>query len=84
MTVDKKFCIAVHGGLSDSGYADADFDAAAHATLKAAVALGSELLSNGASAVEAVEAVTVLLENAEVFNAGKGAAYNTEGAHEVS
>lgn len=77
------FRLAIHGGLSDSGHSDPDLYAEAQVILDTAVSLGSELLRKGNSAVDVVEAVTAYLEDAEVFNAGKGAAYNIEGKHEV-
>ena len=51
--------------------------------LKTAVAAGYEALRSGLSATEAVVAAVVELENNPLFNAGKGAVFNSVGEHEL-
>lgn len=51
--------------------------------LKDALSKGYDLLKNGGTAVDAVEAAVVALEDFELFNAGKGAVFNSEGKHEM-
>lgn len=51
--------------------------------LSTAYAAGSRVLDNGGSALEAVTAAVVELENFPLFNAGKGAALTLEGKAEL-
>jgi beta-aspartyl-peptidase (threonine type) len=51
--------------------------------LQGALKAGKEILSNGGTSLDAVEAVVVMLEDDPQFNAGKGAAFNRVGAHEL-
>lgn len=48
-----------------------------------AAQIGSKMLEGGASALDAVEAVVIYLENCPLFNAGKGAVKTLEGVHEL-
>lgn len=80
----KDWAIVLHGGagtisqdLPDSvkqGYMD---------DLDEALAIGEEALANGESAFDAVEKVINYLEDNPKFNAGKGAVFTHEGAHEL-
>ncbi len=80
-----KFCIAIHGGAgtilrtSMTEEKEAKYTAA----LKAAVQAGYAVLENGGSALDAVEAAVVSLEDCPLFNAGKGAVYTNDGRHEM-
>ena len=77
--------IAIHGGAGTinpdriTPQQKADYEAALEAALNA----GSEILANGGSALEAVEAVIVLLEDDPKFNAGRGAVYTWDGRNEL-
>lgn len=51
--------------------------------LAEAVALGKEMLSQGADAVDVVQAVVVYMEDCPLFNAGKGAVTTSDGVHEL-
>jgi beta-aspartyl-peptidase (threonine type) len=51
--------------------------------LREALAAGAALLDRGESALAAVEAAVLLLEDNPLFNAGKGAVYNASGEHEL-
>jgi isoaspartyl peptidase/L-asparaginase-like protein (Ntn-hydrolase superfamily)/diacylglycerol kinase len=44
---------------------------------------GNAVLAKGGSALDAVEAAIVVMEEAPQFNAGKGAVFNAEGKHEL-
>lgn len=57
--------------------------ALARTDLERALRVGWALLQAGRSAVEAVEAVVVVMEDSPQFNAGHGAALNTAGIHEL-
>lgn len=67
----------VRGGLSEAD------DAAARAGLNAALDAGCMVLSNGGSALDAVEAAVRVLEDDPVFNAGRGSVFTYEGTIEL-
>jgi beta-aspartyl-peptidase (threonine type) len=67
--------------MSREGLADRRGDYAA--ALRAALDLGGAVLADGGSAVDAVEAVIVAMEEDTLFNAGRGAVYTWEGRHEL-
>ncbi len=79
-----EWMLVVHGGagaMSREHMADRRQDYAA--SLQAALDAGAELLNRGGSALDAVEAVLVLMEDDPRFNAGRGAVYTWEGRHEL-
>ncbi len=51
--------------------------------LDAALDAGNQVLKDGGSALDAVSAAVVSLEESPWFNAGKGAVFNAEGGHEL-
>jgi len=51
--------------------------------LEEALSTGEEILSEGGSALEAVEMTVRSLEDNPLFNAGRGAVYTSEGTHEL-
>ena len=80
----QRWAIAIHGGagtISRDGSATRR-DAAVEG-LTTALELGREMLQNGVSAIEVVEAVVVSLEDNPSFNAGKGAVFTEQGTHEL-
>ena len=54
-----------------------------HQALASALAAGEKIFVMGGSALDAVEAAVVVLEDYEGFNAGKGAVFTHEGKHEL-
>lgn len=80
-----KIALAIHGGcgvmaqqdLSETEWAAARVDL--HLSLKA----GWAILKSGGSALDAVQAAVVVMEDSPHFNAGHGAALNTNGEHEL-
>ena len=77
--------IGIHGGcgtLDRTLMSDADW-AESRAHLAAALRAGHAILHAGGSAVAAVEAAVVVLEDSVHFNAGFGAALNADGFHEL-
>lgn len=66
------FVIAIHGGVSDSGRLDKDFEVVAKAALQDVIDLALKRLVNGESAPQVAEAAVAALEDAAMFNAGKG------------
>lgn len=77
--------LAIHGGcgtLDPAAQTEAQW-AEARAHLASALRRGWALLVEGASAVDAVAAAVVVLEDSPHFNAGHGAALNADGFHEL-
>lgn len=77
--------IAIHGGAGTMKRADLsdEKEKAIRDTLSRALLAGHERLENGASAVDAVEAAILVLEDSPHFNAGHGAVFNSQGGHEL-
>src|SRR5262245_55554527 len=73
----QRFGIVVHGGAGDL-WPDEDKDAAKDG-VAAAVTAGYEVLERGGSAMDAVEAAVIVLENDPHFNAGTGRTLNRDG-----
>lgn len=79
-----EWALAIHGG---AGAPDRDIPAAERyayvEALRAALTHGKTRLAEGASALDVVEEVVRMLEDTPVFNAGKGAVFNSEGKNEL-
>ncbi|MDP4576135.1 isoaspartyl peptidase/L-asparaginase [Qipengyuania sp. G39] len=80
-----RWSIAIHGGAGTIRREDmtAERDAAYRAALKAALDAGAKVLAEGGSALDAIEAAILLMEDDPKFNAGRGAVYTWEGEHEL-
>lgn len=79
-----KWSIALHGGAGSAPKNMTKEQVAIYETeLLKSLEIGKQMLRNGSSALDAVQAVVVSLENNPMFNAGKGAVKNTEGIHEL-
>lgn len=78
------WAIALHGG---AGTLDRDAPAveleAYRQSLRRALAVGKERAARGDAAMDVAEAVVRVLEDDERFNAGRGAAFNEKGEHEL-
>lgn len=77
--------ILVHGGAGTlfRGQVPAEREALARQGLQAALQAGMALLQAEGSSLDAVEAAVRVLEDCEVFNAGKGAVYTHQGTQEM-
>ena len=77
--------IAIHGGAGTMNRADLsdEKEQAIRETLSRALQAGHERLAQGDTAVDAVEAAIIVLEDSPLFNAGHGAVFNGAGAHEL-
>ena len=81
---NQKWAIALHGG---AGYYPKDAPQertdAYMAALEEALNVGREILENGGSSLDAVEKTINYLEDNELFNAGHGAVFTSEGKNEL-
>ncbi len=81
---DSKWAIVIHGGAGgDPSRWDDAKTAARKEGLTRALAKGRDMLREGGTAVDTVEAVIRLLEDDAAFNAGRGAVLTTEGRAEL-
>jgi beta-aspartyl-peptidase (threonine type) len=78
------WAIAIHGG---AGAIPKEMDpqrkTALEESLETALRLGTSVLQEGGTSLDAVERVIVFLEDDSQFNAGRGAVFNHEGRHEL-
>jgi beta-aspartyl-peptidase (threonine type) len=76
-----RWVLVVHGGAGKA--VDPALEPEMRAGLSEALRRGSAVLAAGGSAVDAVERVVTILEDDPLFNAGKGAVFTRDGAHEL-
>jgi beta-aspartyl-peptidase (threonine type) len=81
----QKFAIAIHGGAGTliKGQMTSEKEIAYKEALKEALDLGYQILELGGSALDAVEAAVISLEDSPLFNAGKGSVFTALGTHEM-
>ena len=81
----KPIAIVVHGGAGriDRDALTPERERLYHATLEQSLRAGHTILKRGGSALDAVEAAIVIMEDAPVFNAGRGAVFTAEGKNEL-
>ncbi|MEM1052716.1 MAG: isoaspartyl peptidase/L-asparaginase [Pseudomonadota bacterium] len=80
-----KWSIAIHGGAGTilPENITPEQRAAYEAALQEALDAGTEVLKNGGSAMDAVKAAIIPMEDNPLFNAGRGAVYTWEGENEL-
>ncbi len=80
-----KTALAIHGGAGTilRSEMSAELEREYREGLQNALRTGWEILQNGGNAVDAVEASVVELENNQLFNAGRGAVFTSEGKNEL-
>ncbi len=85
MTPTSPFALAIHGGAGviERDQLGAEDERAIHADLGRALDAGHAVLRDGGSALDAVQAAVVALEESPRFNAGKGSVFDAEGRHEL-
>lgn len=79
------FGLAIHGGagtITRSSLTD-ERESAIRARMGEALDAGYRILEQGGSSVDAVQASIVVLEDSDLFNAGKGAVYTHSETHEL-
>jgi beta-aspartyl-peptidase (threonine type) len=77
--------IVVHGGAGGPGrdQLKPEVEKMYRDSLSKALDIGSAVLSSGGTSLDAVEAVIRFMEDCPIFNAGKGAVYNSDGIAEL-
>ncbi|UVI39351.1 isoaspartyl peptidase/L-asparaginase family protein [Qipengyuania spongiae] len=82
---ETRWSFAIHGGAGTMSRADMTPErrAAYEAALQRALDAGAAVLRDGGTAMDAVEAAIVLMEDDEKFNAGRGAVFTWEGRNEL-
>lgn len=79
-----KWSIAIHGGAGNiSKDVTEEFKKKYLNGLQQAISAGIKVLESGGSAANAVCAAVASMEDNPLFNAGKGAVYNSAGKHEL-
>ncbi|GGA33845.1 beta-aspartyl-peptidase [Kroppenstedtia guangzhouensis] len=73
---------AIHGGAG-GGRVPPDQEEEYRNTMLSALKAGKKVIDSGGSGVRAVERAVNVLEDSPLFNAGKGAVFNTDAAHEL-
>jgi len=79
------YALVIHGGagtITRANLSD-EAEAAYRGALRAALSAGEQVLADGGSALDAISAAIVLMEDNPLFNAGKGAVYTAEGRNEL-
>lgn len=81
----QQFSIAIHGGAGTlvKGQMSPEKEQAYKSALQTAIDIGYQILKNGGTALDSVEATVKSLEDCPLFNAGKGAVFTAEGTHEM-
>lgn len=85
LATDNTIAIAIHGGagtIKKSNFTP-EKEKAYRAKLQQAVETGYAILDQGGSSLDAVTAAIKVLENAPMFNAGKGAVYTHDQTHQL-
>jgi len=79
------FGIAIHGGAGtiEKNLMTIEKESAYKYALENAIDAGYDVLQAGETAIAAVEAAVIELENCPLFNAGRGAVFNSIGQHEM-
>lgn len=78
-----RFSLVLHGGAGTIAPGHTDEEARYRTALLAALAKGTEVLAANGTALDAVSATVVALEDCPLFNAGHGAVFNAAGEHEL-
>ncbi|WP_086617958.1 isoaspartyl peptidase/L-asparaginase family protein [Erythrobacter tepidarius] len=80
-----KWSIAIHGGAGtlDPVQMTPERRAEYEAALQQALDAGAKVLAEGGSAIDAVKAAIIPLEDSPLFNAGRGAVFTWEGTNEL-
>ncbi|MBL0407022.1 isoaspartyl peptidase/L-asparaginase [Microvirga aerilata] len=85
ITASDDFALAIHGGAGTilRSKMTPEREAAYHAGLRRSLEAGRAVLAEGGSALDAVSAAVMALEDEPLFNAGRGAVYTSAGKQEM-
>jgi L-asparaginase / beta-aspartyl-peptidase len=80
-----KWSIAIHGGAGtmDRDKMTPEIRAQYEAALQTALDAGAKVLAEGGSAMDAIKAAIIPMEDSPLFNAGKGAVFTWDGTNEL-
>ena len=80
-----RWSLAIHGGAGviERSSLTREQDAAYRASLQRALDAGSAVLTQGGSALDAVQAAVEIMEDDPLFNAGRGAVFTAAGRNEL-
>lgn len=80
-----KWSLAIHGGAGtlDPAQMTPEKRAQYEADLQKALDAGSRILAGGGSAMDAIKAAIIVMEDSPLFNAGKGAVFTWDGTNEL-
>ena len=83
--LNDKFVLVIHGGPGTilKSQMIPEREKAYTKALNTALETGHDILKNGSSALDALEACVRSLEDNSLFNAGKGAVFTNEGKNEL-
>ncbi|WP_373490837.1 isoaspartyl peptidase/L-asparaginase family protein [Parasphingorhabdus sp.] len=82
---ESRWSIAIHGGAGtiERDKITPEKDTEIRAALDQALAIGSQILKDGGSAMDAITATIIAMENDPNFNAGKGAVFTWDKTNEL-
>ena len=82
---EKHFAIVIHGGAGTikKENMSAEQETAYQEKLQEAINTGYTVLENGGTAIDAVQKTINIMEDSPLFNAGKGAVFNSLGKNEM-
>ena len=82
---ERPVALVIHGGAGviERSALSAKDEAAVRADLERALDAGQAVLKAGGTALDAVQAAIVVLEDSPRFNAGKGAVFDADGGHQL-
>lgn len=85
ITENKKYVLVIHGGAGtiEKKNMTPEQESAYLKTLDSALIAGNTILKNGGTSVDAVQAAVMVMEDSPLFNAGRGAVFNSEGKNEM-
>jgi len=85
LVTEKNIAIVIHGGAGgiQRDRINEQYQKAYEATLREALTAGYSILEKGGSSLEAIQAAIITMEDSPLFNAGKGAVFNSEGKQEM-
>lgn len=85
LLLNDKYVLVIHGGAGTilKSQMTAEREKAYTDALNHVLQTGNDILKNGGTALDAVEACIKLMEDDSLFNAGKGAVFTNEGKNEL-